>query len=186
MSNNPVVDYVISGVVIFLVGAAAFIAGRLLNQRVERAGISLPMAGGEQSVFITVNPAPELPTTRPEVTGLFVERQDNTVIVSSISLPAGGVYWAGAGVPEDDESGPKLEVVVASETIIYRETTELNGSLSNGHQTIQQTVAAGSLDDLNRQSFITVWGRKSGDRIIATILFYTSPVTIQSPEPEPD
>jgi hypothetical protein len=37
----------------------------------------------------------------------------------------------------------------------------------------------GTLDDLNTQSFITVWGRRSGDRIIADILFYTNPESIK-------
>ena len=183
MQNKKI--YVGLGVAVLLVGVAAFIAGRLLNQRVGPPGISLPV-GAEQSVFVSMNPAPELPTTQPEVTGLFVERKDHTIFVSSIALPAGGGFWVGAGIPSDAESGPKVEVVIAAETIIYRETTEFNGSPSNGNQTIQQTVGAGTLDDLHQQSFVTVWGRKSGDRIIADTLFYSNPVAIQEPEPEPN
>ena len=84
----------------------------------------------------------------------------------------------------DDESltskempnGPKVEVVVTGETIIYRDTTDF----SKGG-TVQETVGEGTLDDLNSESMLRVWGRKSGDRIIADILFYSSPVVITSP-----
>jgi hypothetical protein len=81
--------FIILGVAIILVGAVAFVAGRLLNQNVNPSGLNLPPGDRGQSVFVSVNPAPELPTTQPEVTGLFVKRRDNTIIVSSISLPAG-------------------------------------------------------------------------------------------------
>ena len=74
--------------------------------------------------------------------------------------------------------GPKVEVVVTNETMVYRETTQ---PPSGQNETIQQTVAEGTLDDLNSDSMIRVWGRKSGDRIIADVLFYSSPFVIQGP-----
>ena len=177
--------YLIFGFATFLVAIAAFIVGRFMIQHTGSSNKDLPMDVAEESVFVNVNPAPELPTTHPELTGLFVQRQDNTIIVSSISLPAGGVYWAGAGLPEDDESGPEVEIVIVSETLIYRETTDFNSSPSSGTQIVQQTVGAGTLDYLHQGSFVSVWGRKSGDRIIAEILFYSNPVENQQPEPEP-
>ena len=184
--------FVILGVLVILVGAAAFIAGRMLNQKVGPMGLGLPMGGGDvMSVSIQIEPAPELPKAQPDVVGLFVERQDNTVIVSSIPMDAGGggvvVSTGGdgdevvAGSPVDN-SGPKVEVVVTNETIIYKETTEMSGPPpAGGDQTIQQTVGEGTLDDLNSQSFVTVWGRKSGDRIIAEVLFYSNPVMFKRP-----
>jgi hypothetical protein len=86
-----------------------------------------------------------------------------------------------AGSPLDN-SGPKVEVVTTGETIIYTETTEFGGPPASGEtQVIQQTVGEGSLDDLTSQSFVTVWGRKSGDRIIAEVLFISNPVMFKRP-----
>jgi len=188
--------FVILGVVVIVVGAAAFVAGRLLNQGVGPMGLGLPLGNGgdRMSVSIDMKPAPELPTTQPDVIGQFAERQDNTIIVSSMPMKAGGggvVVSVNksdgdedggeevAGSPMNND-GPKVEVVVTSETVIYKDTTEPPAP-SGGNQTIQQTVGEGSLDDLTSNSFVTVWGRKSGDRIIADVLFYSQPVVFKRP-----
>ena len=90
-----------------------------------------------------------------------------------------------AGSPGEND-GPKVEIVVTNETTIYRETTALAEppSVESGEtQTIQQTVEESTLDDLNSQSMVTVWGRKSGDRIIAEVLFYSNPVMFKRQGP---
>ena len=188
MQNKKLI--LIMGVLVLLVGVAAFIGGRMLNQKVGPMGLGGLMGGGDvMSVSINIVPAPELPKTRPEVIGLFVERQDKTIIVSSIPLKAGGegvVVESGggdavAGSPADMNSGPKVEIVITNETTIYRETTELSGRPSGENETIQQTVEESTLDDLNSQSMVSVWGRKSGDRIIAEVLFYSNPVMFKKP-----
>jgi hypothetical protein len=171
-------------IAVLLVGAAAFIAGRMLNQGINPLGF-LPMGGGRfASVAVNVEPAPELPTTQPEVTGLFVERKDNALVISSVAMKpgGGGVVVGGPGAKVDD-SGPKVEVVVTGETIVYRETTEFGEKPPAEGETIQQTVAEGTLDDLTSQSFVTVWGRKSGDRVIAEVVFISTPVVINRPGP---
>ena len=96
-----------------------------------------------------------------------------------VQISVGGAV---AGSPLDN-SGPKVEVVTTGETVIYIETTEFDGSPPSSGETlvIQQTVAEGSLDDLTSQSFVTVWGRKSGDRVIAEILFIINPVVCKIP-----
>lgn len=72
--------YFIPGGVILVVGVAAFIAGRMFNSKVSPLSLfGSARNGGETHISINVIPAEELPTTRPEVTGLFVERQDNTI-----------------------------------------------------------------------------------------------------------
>ena len=179
----------IVAVLVLVVGAAAFIAGRMLNQQVGPLGLGGLLGGGDfMSISINIVPAKELPKTPPEVIGLFVERQDNTIVVSSIPLNAGGggvVVEKGkgesvAGSPVDLDSGPKVEIVVTNETTIYRETTEFSKP-PEGNETIQQTVEESTLDELNSQSMVTVWGRKSGDRIIAEVLFYCNPVIFKRP-----
>ena len=146
------------------------------------------------SISVQITPAPELPTTQPEVTGLFVERKDNSIIVSSIPMKGGGgggvVISTGGGDSGPSTSGgpssdgPKVEVVVTNETTIYLETTQPSGPPTSGEEVVlQQTVAEGSLDDLTSQSFVTVWGRKSGDRIIAEVVFISNPVFFKRPAP---
>jgi hypothetical protein len=183
----------IFGVAVLLVGAAAFIAGRMLSQGVEPIGLGMPLQGDGDfvSVSIQVTPAPELPITKSEVTGLFLERQDNSIVISPISMEAGGGGVAlesvesGGGEVQSlsdlPDSGPKVEVVVTGETVIYLETTQFSGPPSGGNQVIQQTVAEGSIDDLSSDSFVTVWGRRSGDRIIADVVFITNPIMISRP-----
>ena len=188
--------FIILGIVVIVVGAAAFVAGRLLNQGVGPMGLGMPLGNGGDvmSVSVQIEPAPELPKAQPGVIGQFVERNDNTIIVSSMPMKAGGggvVVSVNksdgdenggeevAGSPMNND-GPKVEVVVTNETIIYKDTTE-PPSPSGGNQTIQQTVSEGTLDDLNSQSFVTVWGRKSGDRIIADIVFISNPVVFKRP-----
>ena len=192
MQNKKLI--VSMGILVLLVGAAAFVGGRMLNQGVSPLGLiglGGPMGGkGVMSFALNVIPAEELPKTSPEVTGLFIERQDNTIVISSIPLKAGDgggmvVESSGgeavAGTRIDENSGPKVEVVVTNETIIYRETTDIGKPQPGENQTVQQTVEESTLDELNTQSMVTVWGRKSGDRIIAEVLFYSNPVMINAP-----
>jgi len=160
--------YFALGIVFLFVGMAAFIAGRMFNREINPLTLFAFRGNGvEMRRSINVIPAEELPTTQPEVTGLFVERQDNTIKLQAKGMGNGG--------------GSHVEIVITSKTIIYRDTTELSGSPSEETQTIQQTVDEGTLDDLNPPAFVTVWGRKSGDRIIAEVLFYSNDVVIQKP-----
>jgi hypothetical protein len=173
-------------ILVLVVGAAAFMGGRMLNGNIGPLGVfGLGGKGDVISFAIHVIPAQELPKTPPEVTGLFVERKDKTIVVASISLESGkGGVAVGPGSRVDVDSGPKVEVVVTNETTIYRETTDLGGppDLKSGEtESVQQTVEESTLDQLNSQSMVTVWGRKSGDRIIADVLFYSDPVMFKRP-----
>jgi len=183
--------FVTLGILIVVVGAAAFIGGRMLNGRVGPLGMGLPIGKGDMmSISVQVTPAAELPTSRPEVTGLFVERKDNSIIVSSVSMKGGGggVVQIGEGSgpaassgPSSD--GPKVEIVITGDTTVYLETTQPPSAppTSGENLVLQQTVKEGSLDDLTSQSFVTVWGRKSGDRIIAEVVFISNPVMFKRP-----
>jgi hypothetical protein len=186
-------SFVILGILVVLVGAAAFIGGRMLNGKVGPLGLGMPMGdGGMVSISVQVTPAPELPTTKPETRGLFVERKDNSIFVSAISMDAGGkgvvLQTGGVGDGNGEPSvsgpkpeGPKKEVVITGETTIYLENTDFGEPKPGENQIIQQTVTEASLDDLTSQSFVTVWGRKSGDRIIAEVLFISNPVIFKRP-----
>jgi hypothetical protein len=179
-------------ILVVLVGAAAFIGGRMLNQGVNPLGpLSMGGGGDVMTISIQVTPAPELPTSKPEVIGLFAERKDKAIVIQSVSMKAGqggGFVVLSGGEGEDvagsplDNNGPKVEVVVNNETQIYIETTQpLSAPPTSGEMQVQQTVAEGSLDDLTAQSSVTVWGRKSGDRIIAEVVFISNPIMIKRP-----
>jgi hypothetical protein len=106
MQNKKVL--IVLGAAILLIGIAAFIAGRMFNTRFSSVGASGPMGNGQ--VFISrddVIPAPELPTTPPELTGLFLERKDNTVIVHQVSFDP-GIGGILNDSPLDENSGPKV------------------------------------------------------------------------------
>ena len=189
MQNKRMI--LVMSVLVLMVGAAAFIGGRMLNGKVGPLGFGMLMGGGGDvmTISIQVTPAPELPTTKPETLGLFVERKDNSIILASVAMNAGGggvVIANGggeavAGSPIDN-NGPKVEVIISNETTIYLETTQPPSAPTAGEtQVWQQTVAEGSLDDLTSQSSVTVWGRKTGDRVIAEILFISNPVMFKIP-----
>ena len=161
---------------ILLVGAAAFIGGRLLTQGVDPFVLGAPFQEDFRSLIV---PAPELPSTPPEVTGPFITLQDNSVIVEMKSLEAKSIA---SSLPSNtrNQRGPQVEVLLTRETMIYRETTDPSEPLSAQNQTIRQTVEPATLDDLGLQSMIMVWGRKSGDRVIAEVLVYSDLVAVKS------
>jgi hypothetical protein len=182
--------YIILAVVIVIVAASAFVGGQLLNGQVGSLGF-LPFGnGGMVSLSVNMTPAPELPTTRPDTTGTFVERKDNTITVQTISMEMGkgGGIVVAVGSADDANGnvtnssgggdGPKVEVVVTNQTKIYRDATDMGEPPTSGNQTItvQQVVEPGTLDDLKNQTMVMVWGRKNGDRIIADVISYSNPV----------
>jgi hypothetical protein len=142
------------GIAILLIGLASFIAGKFVN--------ASPTGGDQVS---NVTPAPEIPTTTPEVSGPLVERNDNTVILQTVSFDPGSGWRLGeSNAPMDTTSGPKVEVVITNTTTLYRDDFEFN------QNSVQQIVEETTLDSLDSQMLITVWGRKNGERVIAQIL----------------
>lgn len=172
--------YVIWGVVILLVGLAAFLAGRLINATVGNVALGGPNGGGVSISLNDITPAPELPSTKADITGSFVERKDNTIVVLAVSF-GGGVGGVSGDSPPDENSGIKVEVVVTAETEIYKDATQFPPPVNGEIHNVQQAAEPGTLEDLNSQTFITVWGRRSGDRIVAEVLFYSNPQSIKKP-----
>jgi hypothetical protein len=173
--------YIILGLTVLLVGAAAFLAGRMFSRGIGPASESGALGNGQ--VFVSMNditPAPELPTTPLEITGIFIERKDNTVIIQTVSFDA-GVGGIAENARSDANNGPRVEVIVTGETTIYRETTEFSQPVADEDFVIQQTVEEDALDYLDPQSMVTVWGRKNGDRVIADVFLYMNPAMIQKP-----
>lgn len=164
--------YFTLGIVLLVVAASAFMAGRLLNRGVSPLALFGPADDG-----ITILPAEELPKTPPNVEGLFVGRKDNIIIVED-DQPVDSV----SGSPVGMGGGPKVEVVVTTGTLIYHDITQPPARRPSGDdpREIQQIVEEGTLDALNAsQSLVMAWGHKSGDRIIAEVLLYIDIVMIE-------
>jgi hypothetical protein len=172
--------YIILGITVLFVGAAAFIAGRMLNGKVGMVGLGGPYGGRASLSLEDITPAPELPAARADITGSFVERKDNTIVVQAVSFGP-GVGGVSGDSPLDENSGIKVEIVVTGETMIYKDVTQLPAPVNGEIHNVQQAAEEDTLDDLNSQTFITVWGRRSGDRIIADVLFYSNPQSIKKP-----
>ena len=184
--------YAIGAGLVVLLAVATFVAGRYLNRGdgnssegpMGGSGPSLSVGGGPggaQSFKLDIEPAAELPKTQPETMGLFVERKDNSIFVGTGKVTFSVMVGEGGGDPvtDADYDGDKVEVVISNDTIIYRDTTELDPE--NPEETVQQTVELSTIDDITPQSSITVWGRKAGDRIIADIIVFSSPFMMKAP-----
>jgi hypothetical protein len=157
--------WVILGVALVL-GAAAFMGGRYLQNGPSST------AGGEELI-----PAPELPTAEPNITGVFVRRQNNSFFIGTGNIT--GSKQAGPnGAPQITlgYDGPVLEVVVTTNTKIYSDVTAQNNQNRPRNGTpIQQRVVPGNLDEIDHNTIINAWGNKSGDRLTADVLLYNNP-----------
>ena len=179
--------FVLLSIAVLLVSAATFIAVRYFVQPRNAAGgpggnvISLRGPDGQMKTYnLNIKPATELPSTTPVVNGIFVDRKDNSLFVGTGDINV--IVEAPRGEePQTDTnfSGPKVEVIISADTTVYEDTTELNPEDPGAE--VQQTVELSTLDEIGTQSSITVWGRKSGDRVIAEVLLYSNPVMIRPP-----
>ena len=201
-SRTPL--YILLGLVgVVVLAAAAFLAGRLMTRQTGAGGPQV-FGGGEggpevMAMEVNMKPAPELPQTSPEVNGLFTRRDDNSIFLGTFSgggmgMSVGGVMSEGP-VPDGKDGeeseegpvlsapkpdGPEVEVVITAETKIYRETTQMDPS-SPPEGEIQQTVEPGDLDELDSQSMLVVWGRRTGDRVVADVVLVSQPMVFVAP-----
>jgi hypothetical protein len=172
--------YLSFGMAIVLIGIAAFVGGRMLNGHIGTVGPGGPN-GGRVSISIDeITPAPELPPRKPDITGLFVERKDNAITVQAVSF-AVGVGGISGEAPIDEDSGIKVEIVVTGQTKIYKDVTQFPAPVNGEIHNVQQAAEEGTLDDLNSETFLSIWGRRSGDRTIADTVFYSNPQSIKKP-----
>jgi hypothetical protein len=193
-SNAPLLVVLGLVVVAILVGAS-FMAGRFFNRTASTGpqGLDLPDgavgfgpgggpgAGGDTfSVELQVTRAPELPQMRADVIGMFLSREDNRLFLSTGNM--GFAMTDGGDIAQSKGDGPPIEVVVTQDTKVYRETTQLDPNQPPTGP-IQQKVGAGSLDEITENTGVLVWGRRTGDRVIADVLMYSQPMVFRAPGP---
>jgi hypothetical protein len=176
---------VISGIgllALVLVGAALFGGWLLKGQGLAAwspSELISALSGGHPSVQFhpDMQPAAELPLTPADVQGLFDHRQNDSIFIGTgkenVTVKPGPGGDVVAGTFHD---GPTVEVVVTPQTIIYDDVTfKQYNTLPSSGQKVQQVLVPGSLDDLGLASLVTVWGKQTGDRVIADVLVYLPP-----------
>jgi hypothetical protein len=186
------IGLIVGGILLLVIlGAAAFVGSRLLagsspsaaNSGGDRV-IFQGMAGGpnggiRKSIQLDIESAPELPTSPAAATGIFVRREDNRYFVGTGNIRMMISANQSGGAPQTDFSydGPVVEVVVTRETQLYQDVTEPNfEAAQNGELKLQQVLApADSLDDVDENTALQVWGERRGDRLIAAIVVYQQP-----------
>ena len=180
-----------------VLGGAAYVAGNLLNaSQKDGAGggndfmLNAGGPGGKQVKMYhspKIKNAPEIPNTPPDVTGLYVRRQDNSVYVGTgevqvmIQRDATGKSQANA-----KHSGPDVEVVVNHDTKLYEDKTPITQQDMEADRELQQVVAPiTSLDDLlqniSTTDSLNAWGQRIGDRLIAKIVLHRPPMLLGGP-----
>lgn len=172
--------------VVVLLAGAAFVGGRLLNNGPAQAGGpgGLVMKGGPGGGGISVQivPAKELPQSSPDATGLFASRKDNSLFVTIGNKFMVQVDKSGAVNTQTDSNGQQLEIVVTSDTVVYKDATDMgNMQAPPADGKVQQQVAPGSLDEIGQNSFVSAWGERRGDRVIAKVLMYSTPRILKAP-----
>ena len=118
-----------------------------------------------------IQPAKELPASEANVSGIVTAREGNT-----LSVGQRGGFGGNSG------SNTNLTtVMVASDTTIYHDTTQMgfNGQPPNGP--VQQTVEPGTLDGISTNSRVTVWGEQNGNQLTAKVLVYSDPINFRQP-----
>lgn len=177
-----------------LLVAAAFLAGRLMRGGSGGTGgpnlfpglSVMPGPGGAGEAMISreiqLEPAPELPKTPPDASGLFLRREDRSLFIGTGSLSVSVAAGDGESpLVTSENDGPPLEVVITAETRVYRDATMNDQGMPPESGVIQQKVEPGSIEDIGANSMLAVWGRKTGDRMVAEVLMYSEPVFARMP-----
>lgn len=177
---------------VVLLVAAAFVGGQLLNSEAAAGASPLqPVAGlpaaqsgasaqDTQTFNLEMETASEIPQTEPDVAGLLARHGDNSIFVTTGQVVmAVGMNPDGTLSATGSADGPEVEVVIPHTAQIYVDTTEF--ALGGGKT--QQTVEPGSVDEIGKNSMISVWGERRGDRVIAHTVLYTTPDLSAIPNP---
>ena len=181
-----------SVVLVAVLAGAAFVGARMLAAS-DQAAAGVPGGGGRVmqiinddgsgpvALNIRIEPAPELPDRPAETAGLFVRRQDNSLIVGTgnITLDVEVDGATGEETVTTNHTGPEVEVVVSRDTVIYHDITEIDvepSARQSGEMTVQQVVEpVDSLAEIGENTEVQAWGEKRGDRVVAEVLVYHQP-----------
>ena len=195
-NKKNLTPWIIGGILlVVLFAAAAFIAGRMLNRQVEALS---------EGIEVDFSDAEEIPQTAPEIVGLVAAVDGDTLTIQEFNMNnmLGMIGETGVVVqsieienPEDmDElpvpefvgaDGPVTEIVITHDTEIYRDTTfgEIaiiadGDTMPEFPDEIKIKVEPGNVDEIGTHSMVTVWGERSGDLVIASVILFQPPPSI--------
>ncbi len=134
-----------------------------------------------EAEMLDIRDAAEMPDTPPDVGGLFVRRDGNSLFVGTGNLSG---YLVSSGEWEFRHDGPVVEVLTTRDTMIYRDDTlgQLGGVAPAGP--IQQVLKPGSLDELGKNSTVKAWGERHGERVIAGVIVFATAANQGTAPPE--
>ncbi len=125
----------------------------------------------------TLVKARQLPPGDPDVVGVFVRRQDNSLFVGTGQIVfdrkrdpiSGNASFTSA------YDGPVVEILVTHDTQVFLDVTPLPASQTRS-SSIQQVVQASDPDRLGKTAVISAWGSTRSGRLLArTILILPPP-----------
>jgi len=166
---------------VLLLAGAAFFGGRLASKKapspeeqpmVVNQGDGVTSSTTVQRFLHTIIPAAERPEGEPDVTGIFLRRQDRSIVVGT-----GKVRGVGSAAPDGSTKielqtdGPEVEIVLAPSAAVYKDVTVRPGPKEPPTE-VQEVFEPGSLDELEQNTAVVVWGKRSGDRVTAQVLVY--------------
>ncbi len=157
-------SWLVVGVVAAVTAALVFAGGAVATGRFSAPSQEGRGEGFGQRPNFQMQAAKELPTTAPALRGVVTQRNGNTLTV--------GQRNGGPG-SNGSNSTQLTDVIVSDSTTVYHDVTQMdfNGQPPNG--TIQQKVEPGSLDQINTNNRVTVWGDQNGNQITAKVLVYS-------------
>jgi len=161
--------------VFILLAGAAFIAGRWIKS--PMADSSLHFFGGADEFRRPVErtPSPELPVRAPDVDGAVAHLVDNSLFVGVENVTFTTTYHENGPTERDlSYTGAEVEVLTTKDTRIYCDLNWQEASRgSQDRGVLQQEVTPCTLEDIKAEGgWISVWGARRGDRVVAEILLY--------------
>lgn len=110
------------------------------------------------SIKLNPTPAADLPPHPPDLVGSILRVADNTLLLDSSRVSLSGTDGLEA-IP-----GPTVEVTITRETQVYK--------LRMDFEQNREIAEPGAVDALLPDLQLQVWGRRTGDRVVAEVLVY--------------
>jgi hypothetical protein len=168
---------------ILLLAGAAFVGGQLIEAQQQAQGEK----NMQDEPRKLVTPAAGVPITEADARGDITTRDGNSIMVCDTASinpnhkpnhqPEVPANDSNTESPTNQNCLSEFEVVITHDTVLLHDVTSRQyGSATkpaSGEDTIMnQVVEPGTLDDIGVGTRVFVWGRRSGNRIVADTLLY--------------
>jgi hypothetical protein len=163
--------FIIGGIVVIavLLGAAAFVGGKLFNAQIQSAQGNNSSSGPRK----LVTPAAGVPGDPPTARGDVDHRDGNSLFLcepnEAITINKDG------SVNKESTCASTVEVVIGHDTVFLHDVTAQRNPVPNKQgqdYIIQQAIEPGTADDIAQNTAVRAWGDTSGNRVIARTILY--------------